>query len=183
MLFRSLRADRQPEFTQIDCEMSFIEQEDILQTFEGLTRHLFQTVKGIDIGTLPRMSYVEAMNHYGNDKPDIRFEMKLNGLNDLVKGKNFKVLDDAELAIAICVPGCAEYTRKQLDELTEWVKRPQLGMTGLIYARWNADGTFKSSVDKFYSAEDQQKWFQQCGGKQGDLLLILAGEQIGRAHV
>ncbi len=172
-----LRADRQPEFTQIDCEMSFIEQEDILQMFEGLTQHLFKLVRGVDIGTLPRMSYADSMKHYGNDKPDIRFEMKLVEMNDLVKGKNFKVLDDAELVVAICAKGCAEYTRKQLDELTEWVKRPQIGMSGLIYARWNADGTFKSSVDRFYTAEDQQKWFTQCGGQQGDLILLLAGAE------
>jgi aspartyl-tRNA synthetase len=172
-----LRADRQPEFTQIDCEMSFIEQEDVLNTFEGLTQHLFKSVKGVDIGTLPRMTYADSMMHYGNDKPDIRFEMKLVGMNALVKGKNFKVLDDAELAVAICAKGCAEYTRKQLDELTEWVKRPQIGMSGLIYARWNADGTFKSSVDKFYTPDDQRKWFEECAGQQGDLILILAGEK------
>lgn len=172
-----LRADRQPEFTQIDCEMSFVEQEDILGTFEGLTQHLFKTVKGVDIGTLPRMTYADAMLHYGNDKPDIRFEMKLADMGSMVKGKNFKVLDDAELVLGICAKGCAEYTRKQMDELTEWVKRPQLGMTGLIYARWNHDGTFKSSVDKFYTAEELQKWFAHCGGSQGDLLMILAGEK------
>ncbi|MEO8087130.1 MAG: aspartate--tRNA ligase [Bacteroidota bacterium] len=172
-----LRADRQPEFTQIDCEMSFVEQEDILQTFEGLTQHLFKSVKGVDIGELPRMSFADAMKYYGNDKPDIRFEMKLVEVNDLMKGKNFKVMDDAELVVAICAKGCAEYTRKQMDELTEWVKRPQLGMSGLIYGRWNADGSFKSSVDKFYTSEDQQKWFEQCGGSQGDLILILAGEK------
>jgi aspartyl-tRNA synthetase len=172
-----LRADRQPEFTQIDCEMSFIEQEDVLNTFEGMTRHLFQSVKGIDIGSLPRMTYADAMKNYGNDKPDIRFEMKLIEMNDLVKGKNFKVLDDAELVLAICVKGSSEYTRKQLDELTEWVKRPQIGMSGLIYARYNSDGSLKSSVDKFYSINDQQKWFAHCGGQQGDLILILAGEK------
>jgi aspartyl-tRNA synthetase len=172
-----LRADRQPEFTQIDCEMSFVEQEDVVQTFEGLTRHLFKIVKGVDIGELPRMTYADAMKNYGNDKPDIRFEMKLVEMNEIVKGKSFKVLDDAELVVAICAKGCAEYTRKQLDELTEWVKRPQIGMSGLIYARWNADGTYKSSVDKFYTAEDQKKWFEHCGGQQGDLILILAGEK------
>lgn len=172
-----LRADRQPEFTQIDCEMSFVEQEDVLNTFEGMTHHLFKSVKGVDIGSLPRMTYADAMKNYGNDKPDIRFEMKFLEMNDLVKGKNFKVLDDAELVLAICAKGCAEYTRKQLDELTEWVKRPQIGMSGLIYGRWNPDGTFKSSVDKFYTAEDQQKWFEKCGGQKGDLILILAGEK------
>ena len=172
-----LRADRQPEFTQIDCEMSFVEQEDILNTFEGLTKHLFKSVKGVDVGDLPRMSFADAMTYYGNDKPDIRFEMKLTNMDQLSKGKNFKIFDDAELVVAICAKGCADYTRKQLDELTEWVKRPQLGMTGLIYARWNSDGTYKSSVDKFYSPEDQQKWFEHCGGQQGDLILILAGEK------
>ncbi len=172
-----LRADRQPEFTQIDCEMSFVEQEDILNTFEGLTKHLFNNVKGVDIGSLPRMSYADAMKHYGNDKPDIRFEMKLVEMNNVVKGKNFKVLDDSETVLAICAKGCAEYTRKQMDELTEWVKRPQIGMSGLIYARWNSDGSYKSSVDKFYASEDQQRWFEVCGGQQGDLILILAGEE------
>ena len=179
-----LRADRQPEFTQIDCEMSFVEQEDILNTFEGLTKHLFKSVKGVDIGGLPRMTFADAMEFYGNDKPDIRFEMKLVNMDQLTKGKNFKIFDDAELVVAICTKGCAEYSRKQLDELTEWVKRPQLGMTRLIYARClpagqagNNDGTYKSSVDKFYSSEDQQKWFEHCGGQQGDLILILAGEK------
>jgi aspartyl-tRNA synthetase len=170
-----LRADRQPEFTQIDCEMSFIEREDILNMFEGLVRVLFKNVKSIDIGEVPRMSYDDAMKYYGIDKPDIRFEMKFVEMNDLVKGKNFKVFDDAELVVGICAKGCAEYTRKQLDELTEWVKRPQIGATGLVYARWNNDGTFKSSVDKFYSVEEQKKWFEQCDGQQGDLILVLAG--------
>lgn len=172
-----LRADRQPEFTQIDCEMSFVEQEDILQTFEGLTRHLFKTVKGIDIPALPRMSYADAMKHYGNDKPDTRFEMKLVELNDTVKGKNFKVFDDAELVVAICAKGAAEYTRKQLDELTEWVKRPQIGATGLIYARHNPDGTIKSSVDKFYNEEELKKWSAACESQPGDLILVLAGAE------
>jgi len=170
-----LRADRQPEFTQIDCEMSFIEREDILNTFEGLIRYLFKTIKSVELGEVPRMSYDDAMKFYGIDKPDIRFEMKMVEMNDVVKGKNFKVFDDAELVVGICAKGCAEYTRKQLDELTEWVKRPQIGATGLVYARWNSDGTSKSSVDKFYPAEEQQKWFEQCGGQQGDLILILAG--------
>ena len=172
-----LRADRQPEFTQIDCEMSFIEREDVLNVFEGMTRHLFKTVKGIDIGEVPRMSYEDAMKYYGNDKPDTRFEMKLIEMNEVVKGKNFKVFDDAELVVAICAKGCAEYTRKQLDELTDWVKRPQIGASGLVYARYNSDGTFKSSVDKFYSADEIKKWFEHCGGQQGDLILILAGEK------
>ena len=172
-----LRADRQPEFTQIDCEMSFIEQEDILNTFEGLMRHLFKSVKGINIPELPRMTFEDAMKYYGNDKPDIRFEMKLVELNIVVKGKNFKVFDDAEIVVAICAKGCSDYTRKQLDELTEWVKRPQIGMTGLIYARWNTDGSLKSSVDKFYSPEDLKTWMNECKAAQGDLLLILAGEK------
>jgi aspartyl-tRNA synthetase len=172
-----LRADRQPEFTQIDCEMSFVEQEDILQTFEGLTRHLFKTVKGVDIPALQRMSYADAMRFYGNDKPDTRFEMKLIELNETVKGKSFKVFDEAELVVAICAKGAAEYTRKQLDELTEWVKRPQIGATGLVYARHNTDGTIKSSVDKFYGEEELKKWSAACGSQPGDLILVLAGAE------
>lgn len=172
-----LRADRQPEFTQIDCEMSFVEQEDILQTFEGLTKHLFKTVKGIDISALPRMTYNDAMKFYGNDKPDTRFEMKLVDIKHLTSGKNFKVFDEAELVVAICAKGAAEYTRKQLDELTEWVKRPQIGATGLVYARVNADGTIKSSVDKFYSEEDLKQWALACNATPGDLILILAGKE------
>ena len=179
-----LRADRQPEFTQIDCEMSFVEQEDILQTFEGLTKHLFKTVKGIDIPTIPRITYDDAMKYYGNDKPDTRFEMKLVSFTEtlskgeeLVKGKNFKIFDEAELVVAICAKGAAEYTRKQLDELTEWVKRPQIGATGLIYARHNLDGTIKSSVDKFYNEADLKKWCEACGSQPGDLILVLAGAE------
>ncbi|HNP97589.1 MAG TPA: aspartate--tRNA ligase [Bacteroidia bacterium] len=172
-----LRADRQPEFTQIDCEMSFIEQEDILNMFEGMTRHLFDTVKSVNIGEVPRMTYSDAMKYYGNDKPDIRFEMKLNDFSSLTKGKNFKVFDDAAVVLAICAKGCAEYTRKQLDELTEWVKRPQLGATGLVYARYNTDGTIKSSVDKFYSTDDLKEWMEACNAAPGDLVLILAGEE------
>jgi len=172
-----LRADRQPEFTQIDCEMSFVEQEDILNTFEGLIRHLFKTVKGIDIPTLSRMTYADAMKYYGNDKPDIRFEMKFVELNDIVKNKGFKVFDDAKLVVGICAKGAAEYTRKQLDELTEFVKRPQLGATGLMYARYNADGTIKSSVDKFYNEEELKKWAIAFNAQPGDLILILAGEE------
>ncbi len=172
-----LRADRQPEFTQIDCEMSFVEQEDILQTFEGLVKHLFLKVKGIEIPTIERMTYADAMKYYGNDKPDTRFEMKLVEMNELVKGKNFKVFDEAELVVAICAKGAAEYTRKQLDELTEWVKRPQIGATGLVYARYNADGTIKSSVDKFYNEDDLKKWIDVCGAEKGDLILVLAGKE------
>ncbi len=172
-----LRADRQPEFTQIDCEMSFVEQEDILQTFEGLVRHLFKTVKDIDIPTLPRMSYADAMKYYGNDKPDTRFEMKFVELNDIVKGKEFKVFNDAKLVVGICAKGAAEYSRKQLDELTEFVKRPQIGATGLVYARFNNDGTIKSSVDKFYTEEDLKKWTTIFNAQPGDLILILAGDE------
>lgn len=171
-----LRADRQPEFTQIDCEMSFVEREDILQTFEGLVRHLFKTVKGIDIPALQRMSYADAMKYYGNDKPDTRFGMRMAELNDLVKGKNFKVFDDAALIVGIAAPACSEYTRKQLDELTAWVKRPQIGATGLVYVKYNTDGTLKSSVDKFYSEDELKKWAEATQAQPGDLILVLAGE-------
>ena len=171
-----LRADRQPEFAQIDCEMSFVEQEDILQTFEGLICHLFREVKGIELGTFPRMSYDEAMRLYGSDKPDIRFGMTFVEINEVVKGKGFQVFDHATLVLAICVPGAADYTRKQIDELTEWVKRPQIGATGLIYMRYNADGSLKSSVDKFFSEDDLRQWAQLTGAAAGDLVLVLAGE-------
>lgn len=173
-----LRADRQPEFTQIDCEMSFVEQEDILNTFEDMLKHIFQEIKGITFdGKFPRMTWDDAMEFYGNDKPDIRFEMKLVNLTDTVKGNNFKVFDEAELVVAICAKGCAEYTRKQLDELTEWVKRPQIGMSGLIYARYNADGTIKSSVDKFFDEEKLKGWAEKCQAQPGDLILVLAGKE------
>ena len=172
-----LRADRQPEFTQIDCEMAFVEQEDILNTFEGMIRHLFKSVKGIDIPTLSRMTYADAMKFYGNDKPDIRFEMKFVEMNDVVKGKDFKVFDDAELVVGICAKGAAEYTRKQMDELTEFIKRPQIGATGLIYARYNLDGTIKSSVDKFYNEEELKKWVVAFDAKPGDLMMLIAGEE------
>jgi aspartyl-tRNA synthetase len=171
-----LRADRQPEFTQIDCEMSFVEQDDILATFEGLVRHLFKTVKGIDIPPMPRMTYADAMRLYGSDKPDIRFGMQFVELNDTVKNKGFKVFDDAELVVGICAEGAAEFTRKQLDELTEFVKRPQIGASGLVYARYNTDGSLKSSVDKFYGEEELKSWAQAFGANPGDLMLILAGE-------
>jgi len=171
-----LRADRQPEFTQIDCELSFVNQEDILNTFEGLVRHLFKQVKGVEITELPRMTYADAMKYYGNDKPDTRFQMKFVDLTDLVKNKGFKVFDDAELIIGINAKDSATYTRKQLDELTDFVKRPQLGATGLIYARVEADGTVKSSVDKFFNQEDLQKWAQAFGANPGDLFLIIAGQ-------
>ncbi len=170
-----LRADRQPEFTQIDCEMSFIEREDILNTFEGLVRHLFESVKGIKIDSLPRMSYADAMKYYGCDKPDTRFDMQFVELNERVKNKGFKVFDDAELVIGINAKGCSEYTRKQLDELTNFVKRPQIGATGLVYARVNSDGTVKSSVDKFYDAEQLNAWAEKMNAQPGDLILILAG--------
>ncbi|MFP4092154.1 MAG: aspartate--tRNA ligase, partial [Cyclobacteriaceae bacterium] len=171
-----LRADRQPEFTQIDCEMAFVTQEDILQTFEGLTRYLFKEVKGIDVAEFPRISYADAMKYYGSDKPDTRFEMKFTELNDLAQGKSFKVFDSAELVVGICAEGCAEYSRKQVDALTDFVTRPQIGAKGLVYVKCNADGSFKSSVDKFFSEEDLKGWMEAMGGKPGDLLLILAGE-------
>ncbi|MES2265213.1 MAG: aspartate--tRNA ligase [Bacteroidota bacterium] len=171
-----LRADRQPEFTQIDCEMSFITQEDILNIFEGLTRHLFRNVKGLELGDFPRMQYADAMRLYGSDKPDTRFGMEFVELNDVVKGKGFGIFDNAELVVGINAKGCAGYTRKQIDELTEWMKRPQIGATGLIYARHNDDGTLKSSVDKFYNEEELAKWSAAFETEKGDLILILAGE-------
>ncbi len=170
-----LRADRQPEFTQIDCEMAFITQEDILNIFEGLTRHLFKTVKGIDIGSVPRMPYSEAMRLYGSDKPDIRFGMQFVELNDVVKGKGFGLFDSAELVVGINAKGCAEYTRKQIDELTDWLKRPQIGAGGMIYCRYNTDGSLKSSVDKFFNEEELAKWAQALDAAPGDLMLVLAG--------
>ena len=171
-----LRADRQPEFTQIDCEMAFVEQEDILNTFEGLVRHLFKTVKGIDIAGVPRMTYDEAMRRFGNDKPDVRFGMEFQDLTSSMKGKGFAIFDSAEAVLGITVPGCANYTRKQVDELTEWVKRPQIGAKGLVYCMCNEDGTFKSSVDKFYSPEDWKMIAQTAGANAGDLMLILSGD-------
>lgn len=171
-----LRADRQPEFTQIDCEMSFITQEDILSTFEGLIRHLFKTVKNIDMPSVPRMTYDEAIKLYGSDKPDTRFDMKFVEIKELTGGKNFQVFDSAEMVVGICAKGCAEYTRKQLDELTEYVKRPQVGAKGMIYVQCKADGTLKSSVDKFYTAEDLKAWAEKFNAQPGDLILILSGE-------
>ncbi len=170
-----LRADRQPEFTQIDCEMAFITQEDILNIFEGLTRHLFKAVKGIELGSVPRMQYADAMRLYGSDKPDIRFGMQFVELNDIVKGKGFSIFDNAELVVGINAKGCAEYTRKQIDELTEWLKRPQIGVTGMIYCRYNTDGTLKSSVDKFYSEDDLTNWAAAFEAKPGDIMFVLAG--------
>jgi aspartyl-tRNA synthetase len=172
-----LRADRQPEFTQIDCEMSFVEQEDVLNMFEGLVRHLFETVKGIEIASVPRMTYADAMKYYGSDKPDTRFDMRFVELNHLVKDKGFKVFDEAELVVGICAKNAASYTRKQLDELTDFVKRPQIGATGLVYARVNEDGTVKSSVDKFYDENALKAWAKEMQAEPGDLLLILAGEK------
>jgi aspartyl-tRNA synthetase len=170
-----LRADRQPEFTQIDCELAFIEQEDILNIFEGLTHHLFKTVKGINLAPFPRMQYADAMRLYGSDKPDLRFGMAFVELNDIMKGKGFSIFDNAELIVGINAKGCAEYTRKQIDELTEWLKRPQIGATGLIYCRYGADGTLKSSVDKFYGEDDLTNLAASFSAEPGDLILILAG--------
>ncbi|GAB3506391.1 aspartate--tRNA ligase family protein [Emticicia fontis] len=171
-----LRADRQPEFTQIDCEMSFVKQEDILQMFEGLIRHLFKTVKNIDMPEVPRMTYADAMRLYGSDKPDTRFGMEFVELNDVVKGKDFVVFDSAELVVGINASGCAEYTRKQIDEITEWVKRPQVGAKGLAYIRFNADGTLKSSFDKFFDEAALKQIAEKFDAKPGDLIFILAGE-------
>lgn len=170
------RADRQPEFSQIDCEMAFVTREDVMNTFEGLMKHLFRTVKGIELPDFPRMDYDEAMKTYGNDKPDIRFEMKFVELNDVAQGKGFNVFDSAELVVGINASGCADYTRKQVDALTDFVKKPQIGAKGLVYVRYNTDGSLKSSVDKFYSEEDLKQWAERFGAKEGDLLLILAGE-------
>lgn len=170
-----LRADRQPEFTQIDCEMSFIEREDILNLFEGLTKHLFKELRGIDMADFPRMTWADAMEYYGSDKPDIRFGMEFTNLTNIAKGKNFAIFDSAEYIGAICAPKCAEYTRKQLDELTEFVKRPQIGAKGLVYVKYNTDGTLKSSVDKFYTESDLKTWAEACKAKPGDLMLILVG--------
>ena len=173
-----LRADRQPEFTQIDCEMSFVDQEDILNNFEDMVKHVFQDIKGITFNEpFPRMTWEDAMEFYGNDKPDIRFEMKLVNLTDIVKGQGFKVFDEAELAVAINAKGCSEYTRKQLDELTEWVKRPQIGMNGLIYVKYNTDGSLKSSVDKFFDETRLKAWAEKCQAQPGDLILVLAGRE------
>lgn len=171
-----LRADRQPEFTQIDCEMAFVEQEDILNMFEGLVKHVFQAVKGVNFeGNFPRMTYADAMEKYGSDKPDIRFDLEFVYLTELVQNKGFVVFDNAETVIAINAKDCSEYTRKQLDALTDWVKRPQIGATGLIYLKYNADGSLKSSVDKFYSPEELALWAERANMQAGDLLLVLCG--------
>lgn len=173
-----LRADRQPEFTQIDCEMSFIEQEDILEMFEGMANHLFKTIKGVEFGKWERITWADAMKNYGSDKPDLRFGMKFIELNEVAQNKGFKVFDDAELVVGICVEGCAEYSRKQTDELTEFVKRPQIGASGLVWVKYNEDGTLKSSVDKFYSSEDLQQWAEKFSAKKGDLMLVLSGNAL-----
>jgi len=170
-----LRADRQPEFTQIDCEMAFVEQEDILQIFEGLVKNVFKKVRNIELPVFPRMTYADALRLYGNDKPDTRFEMLIHDLSTVVKGKGFKVLDDAEYAGAIAVTGASEYSRSQTDELTEFVKRPQIGAKGLIYVKYSADGSLKSSVDKFYTPDDLKKWAEAAEAKPGDLILVVSG--------
>ena len=171
-----LRADRQPEFTQIDCEMAFVEQEDILNTFEGLTRHLLKEVNGVTIDAFPRMTYDEAMQKYGNDKPDIRFGMEFGELNAVTKHKEFNVFNAAELVVGIAVPGGNSYTRKEIDQLVAWVKRPQIGALGMVYARYNEDGSFKSSVDKFYDQEDLAQWAKITNAKPGDLICVLSGD-------
>ncbi|HNS17135.1 MAG TPA: aspartate--tRNA ligase [Bacteroidales bacterium] len=171
-----LRADRQPEFTQIDCEMAFVEQEDVLETFSGLIHHLFDVIKDIRIGRIPAMSYAEAMKFYGSDKPDTRFEMKFVEVTDLAKGKGFSVFEEAELVAGICAKGCGDYSRKQLDELTEFVKKPQIGARGLIYVKYNSDGTIKSTIDKFFTADELKEWVRCFDAEPNDLVMILAGE-------
>ncbi|MCD1115925.1 aspartate--tRNA ligase [Chryseobacterium turcicum] len=172
-----LRADRQPEFTQIDCEMAFVEQEDVMNVFEGMTKTLIKDITGQEFGTFPRMTFADAMQKYGNDKPDIRFGMEFVELNELVKGKDFKIFDDAELVVGINVEGCAEYTRKQIDELVDWVKRPQVGASGMVWAKFQNDGVKTSSVNKFYNEEDLAKIIEKFGAKEGDLMLILSGNE------
>lgn len=172
-----LRADRQPEFTQIDCEMAFVEQEDVLNTFESLTKYLFKTIKNIELNDFPRIQYDDAMKYYGSDKPDIRFDMKFVELTTYAQNKGFAVFDQAESVIGINAAACASYSRKQLDQLTDFVKKPQIGAKGLVYVKFNEDGTFKSSVDKFFGQKDFQEWAEQFNAKAGDLLLILAGEK------
>lgn len=170
-----LRADRQPEFTQIDCEMAFVEQEDILNIFEGLTRHLLKEIKGIEVDKFPRMTYEHAMKTYGNDKPDIRFGMEFGELNEVAKNTEFSVFNAAELVVAIAVPGAGNYTRKEIDALIEWVKRPQVGASGMVYVKCNEDGTYKSSVDKFYDQGDLSAWAKTTGAKSGDMIFVLSG--------
>ena len=171
-----LRADRQPEFTQIDCEMAFVEQEDILNTFEGLTRHLLKEIKGVEVAKFPRMQYDDAMRLFGNDKPDIRFGMEFGELNAVAQHKEFGVFNNAELVVGIAVPGGNSYTRKEIDKLIDWVRRPQVGALGMVYSRCNEDGSYKSSVDKFYDQDDLAKWAEVTGAKAGDLICILSGD-------
>lgn len=171
-----LRADRQPEFTQIDCEMAFVEQEDILDTFEGLTRHLLKEINGVELEKFPRMTYDDAMRKYGNDKPDIRFGMEFGELNEVTKHKDFKIFNEAELVVGIAVPAGASYSRKEIDKLIDWVKRPQVGALGMVYAKYNEDGSFKSSVDKFYEEVDLKAWAEKTNAKPGDLICVLSGE-------
>lgn len=171
-----LRADRQPEFTQIDCEMAFVQQEDVLQSFEGLTRHLLKTINGVEVDAFPRMSYDEAMKTYGNDKPDIRFGMKFGELNTMAQHKDFNVFNSAELVVGIAVPGGNSYSRKEIDKLIDWVKRPQIGALGMVYVRCNDDGTYKSSVDKFYDQTDLSQWAKATNAKAGDLICVLSGK-------
>ena len=173
-----LRADRQPEFTQIDCEMAFVDQEDILNVFEGLTRHLLKELKGVEVSDFPRMTFDEAMKRYGNDKPDIRFGMEFGELNDIAQHKDFGVFNNAELVVGIAVPGGASYTRKEIDKLIDWVKRPQVGALGMVYVKCNEDGSFKSSVDKFYDQEDLAKWAERTQAKPGDLICVLSGDVL-----
>jgi aspartyl-tRNA synthetase len=171
-----LRADRQPEFTQIDCEMAFVEQEDILNVFEGLTRHLLKEIKGIEVEKFPRITYDYAMKTYGNDKPDIRFGMEFGELNEVAQHKDFSVFNSAELVVGIAAPGTGDYSRKEIDALIDWMKRPQIGALGMVYVKCNEDGTFKSSVDKFYDQEDLAKWAQITGAKPGDMIFVLSGQ-------
>jgi aspartyl-tRNA synthetase len=171
-----LRADRQPEFTQIDCEMAFVDQDDILNTFEGLVKYLFKTVKNVEIAELPRMLYSDAMKYYGIDKPDLRFEMQFVELNELAINKGFKIFDESELVVGIVANGCASYSRKQLDKLTDFVRKPQIGAKGLVYVKYNEDGSFKSSVDKFFNQEALKGWAEKMNAKPGDLMLVLSGE-------
>lgn len=172
-----LRADRQPEFTQIDCEMAFVEQEDILNAFEGLTQHLLKEINGVEVSDFPRMTYDDAMAKYGNDKPDIRFGMEFGELNEVTQHREFNVFNQAELVVGIAVPGGNKYTRKEIDKLTDWVRRPQVGALGMVYVRCNEDGSFKSSVDKFYSEEDLAKWAEVTDAKPGDLICVLSGDK------
>ncbi|SDB59172.1 aspartyl-tRNA synthetase [Flavobacteriaceae bacterium MAR_2010_188] len=172
-----LRADRQPEFTQIDCEMAFIEQEDILNTFEGLTRHLLKEINDVDVAEFPRMTYDEAMRRFGNDKPDIRFGMEFGELNEVAQNKDFGVFNNAELVVGIAVPGANSYTRKEIDNLIDWMRRPQIGALGMVYVRCNEDGSYKSSVDKFYDQEDLAKWAEVTGAKAGGLICVLSGDK------